>query len=354
MGARPFLSFVVPPEEDGRVLAHVLRRRWRMSRGFLRQLKRGPYVLVNGRPAALREAVAAGDRVELLVPSHLASHVVPEPVPLAVVFEDEHVLVLDKPAGVLVHPAHGEQRGTLANGVAYRLIARGQTPAAGPVTRLDRDTSGLVVFAKHPFAHHALAQAHARGELRRHYVAIAEGIVREDEGVIDAPIRRVPGELTRREVASDGQRAVTRFRVLDRTEGPAALQVTAQAAPGGAAAPGPGVSTLELPRGATLLELTLETGRTHQIRVHLAHLGHPLLGDPLYGRPLPGILERQALHAWRLEFPHPADGRRLALVSPLPPDLDHFRQRLNLRLPNCDSGPTFLYRCSGRWSCFVD
>ncbi|HEY8496877.1 MAG TPA: RluA family pseudouridine synthase [Limnochordales bacterium] len=344
IGARPFLSFVVAADDDGRVLANVLRRRWRMSRGFLRQLKRGPYVLVNGRPVALRETVTAGDRVELCVPSHLASNVLPEPVPLAVVFEDEHVLVLDKPAGVLVHPAHGEQSGTLANGVAYRLAARGQTPVAGPVTRLDRNTSGLVVFAKHPFAHHALAQAHARGELRRSYVAIAEGIVMENEGVIDAPIRRVRGELTRREVAPDGQRAVTRFRVLDRTGVPAACQATALPAPSGAATAVPGLPAHELPRGATLLGLALETGRTHQIRVHLAHLGHPLLGDPLYGRPLPGILERQALHAWRLEFPHPVDGRRLAFVSPLPQDLDHLCQRLNLRLFSSDSGPTFPYR----------
>lgn len=302
------------------MLSHVLRRRLGMSRGFSRQLKRGPYVLVNGRPAALRETVTAGDRVTLYVPPHLASNVRPEPVPLAVVFEDAHVLVLDKPAGMLVHPAHGEQSGTMANGVAYRLAARGQTPAAGPVTRLDRDTSGLVVFAKHPFAHHALAQAHARGQLRRTYLAVAQGVLAVNEGVVDAPIRRVPGELTRREVHAEGQRAVTRFRVLARTGA-------------GCGTPGQCNMRLALPDGATLLEVTLETGRTHQIRVHMAYAGHPLLGDPLYGEPLPGILDRQALHAWRLEFPHPVDGRLLSFVSPPHADFARLARSLGLLRP---------------------
>ncbi|HLT58694.1 MAG TPA: RluA family pseudouridine synthase [Limnochordales bacterium] len=307
---RPFLSFIVEEADDGRVLAHLLRRRWRLSRGLVRQLKRGPYVLRNGQPVPLRERVAAGDRIALYVPPHLASPVQPEPLPLAIVYEDDHVLVLDKPPGVLVHPAHGEQTGTLANGVAHHLAAQGVPPVVAPVTRLDRHTSGLVLFAKHPHAHHALAQALARGQLEREYLALVAGAVAEPSGVIDAPIRRVAGQLTLREVGPGGQRAVTRYRVL------------AQAAP---PAPDP-----RLPDKAALLAVTLETGRTHQIRVHLAYAGYPLLGDPLYGRLLPGLLERQALHAWQLRFPHPLNGGVLTFTSPLPPDLDRLRERLGL------------------------
>jgi len=338
---RPFLSFTVSGEDDGRVLAHLLRRRWRMSRGFLRQLKRGPFVCLNGRPVPLRQTVAAGDRVEVYVPVHVESPVAPEPLPLAIVYEDEHVLVLDKPAGVLVHPAHGERSGTLANGVAHHLLAQGVPPLVAPVTRLDRDTSGLVLFAKHPHAHHVLAQALAAGRLRRTYLAIAQGLVPGPSGVIDAPIRRVPGELTRREVASDGQRAVTRYSVLAYSPGPAAASSpdSGHAASRPAPAPPPdSPAHAALAGGATLLALTLETGRTHQIRVHLAHAGHPVLGDRLYGCPLPGLLERQALHAWRLHFPHPHDERVLALISPLPPDID--RLRALLALPDPDLGPT--------------
>ncbi|HEY8416677.1 MAG TPA: RluA family pseudouridine synthase [Limnochordales bacterium] len=333
---RPFLSFTVGGEDDGRVLAHLLRRRWRMSRGLLRQLKRGPFVLLNGQPVPLRQTVAAGDRVEVYVPAHLASPVAPEPLPLAIVYEDEHVLVLDKPAGVLVHPAHGEQSGTLANGVAHHLAAQGVPPLVAPVTRLDRDTSGLVLFAKHPHAHHVLAQALAAGRLQRTYLAIAQGIVPGPSGVIDAPIRRVPGELTRREVASDGQRAVTHYTVLAYSPGTASSSSSGPAS----ALPPSAPAHAALAAGATLLALSLETGRTHQIRVHLAHAGHPVLGDRLYGCPLPGLLERQALHAWRLRFPHPQEERVLAFASPLPPDIDRVRELFGLPMPDPDLGPT--------------
>ena len=321
---QPFLAFTVTSQDDGRVLAHLLRRRWGMSRGLLRRLKRGPYVHRNGQPVLLRDRVMAGDRIALYVPEPLVSPVTPEPLPLAIVFEDDHVLVLDKPAGMLVHPARGEQSGTLANGVAYHLAAQHLPPVTAPVTRLDRDTSGLVLFAKHPHAHYQLAGALARGRLQRRYLAIAQGLMEAPEGgvgVIDAPIRRVAGELTRREVARDGQRAVTRYRVL------------AYGRPSRAAHP-------LLAAGATLLSLTLETGRTHQIRVHLAHAGHPLLGDPLYGHPLPGLLERQALHARQLEFPHPVDGQMLAFTSPVPTDLENLLRHLSLPWPDPDPGPT--------------
>lgn len=296
---RPFLTFTVRPEDDGRTLAGLLRTRYGMSRGLIRRLKKPGCALADGEEIPMTGRVRAGQVISLYLPAEAQSRVRPEPQPLAIVYEDRDLLVVEKPAGVLVHPSGVDRGGTLVNGVAHYLISRGEPSAAGPVTRLDRDTSGLVLFAKHPHAHHRLCVALAAGKVQRRYLALAEGDVQPDEGVIEAPIRRAPGALTRRAVLPGGQPARTYYRVLGRYN----------AAPVGLAG------------RFSLLELTLQTGRTHQIRVHLAHIGHPLLGDAMYGRALPGRLERQALHAHSLAFPHPRDGRPLTLASDLPDDL---------------------------------
>jgi len=295
--------FVVQPDEDGIPLAQLLRGRFGMSRGMIRRLKREPSVFSNGEAIPLRHRVRAGETITLLLPAAPESGVLAEPGPLDIVFEDRHLLVVDKPAGVLVHPAGYEQTGTLANAVAHRLASQGYPGGAGAVTRLDRDTSGLVLFAKHPHAHHRMSRALAEGAVSRRYIAVAHGEMRRDEGTVDAPIRRESPTSSLRLVGPGGQRAVTHFRVLARAH-PSPL----------------------FPRGASLVELALETGRTHQIRVHLAHLGHPLVGDRLYGggpESVPGAppLPRHALHAYRLEFPHPISGERLCFSSAPPADM---------------------------------
>ncbi len=283
-----------------------------MSQALVRRLKERDSVWVNGLPAPITRGVRAGDRVDLFVPPQLASIVEPQPVPLDIIFEDRHVLVVVKPAGQLVHPAGVELSGTLANGVAHHLITRGEPSAAGAVTRLDRLTTGLVLFAKHPHAHHRLTESIRRGEIHRKYVGICQGSPKADRFTVDLPIARSPGSLSRREVnPSTGQRALTHARVLERF-------VPRSGAP-------------RLPDGAALLEFELETGRTHQIRVHMAHIEHPLLGDPLYGAPLEGWIERQALHARSLEFPHPIDGDRHAYEIDLPEDMSRILRALSVK-----------------------
>lgn len=308
---RSALRFVVPDEADGLPLDRVLRSELRISRKLWRRLRRAGVVTLNGRAIPLDHPLPAGGEVELLLPEGAEGGVTPEPIPLRILFEDEHLLVLDKPAGLLVHPSGPVRHGTLINGVAYYLQAKGEWHRAGPVTRLDRLTSGLVLFAKHPHAHHRCARALAQGTLRRDYLAVVVGWPVDDAGRIDAPIARAPGELTRRVIAppGEGQAAVTEYRVLARFSAPPPLGT------------------------ASLLALTLRTGRTHQIRLHMAHLGHPVAGDPLYGESLPGLCERQALHAWRLTLPHPITGRLHTWVSPLPDDL---RRLLPPALHDCD------------------
>jgi len=313
--ANPFLTFAVSELDAGSRLSGLLRRRFGMSKSLVRSLKEGDSVRVNGAPAPVTGRVAAGDRIELFVPPQLESVVTPEPVPLDIVYEDSHILVLDKPPGQLVHPAGVELSGTLANGVAHHLVKKGEPCAAGPVTRLDRLTSGLVLFAKHPHAHHRLVHAIARGEVRRTYAGVCTGVPPFDERLIDLPIARAPGSLSRRQVdEANGQEARTHVRVVKRF--------------------GPNPA---LPQGAALLRLDLETGRTHQIRVHLAHIGYPLVGDPLYGAPAPGLIERQALHARTLCLVHPIDGRELEFSVPPPGDM----QRLISALegPREDASP---------------
>ncbi|GGE09622.1 pseudouridine synthase [Marinithermofilum abyssi] len=283
----------VRPDEDGKMVQQVLRNRFRFSRRMFRRLKQQRAVEVNGGTVFLTSRVKAGDVIRVRMPEEEKESVSPEPVPIQVVYEDEDVILLDKPPGLVVHPTKGVYSGTLANGLVHYWKERGEDRAVRPVTRLDKDTSGLILFAKHPYAHAFLAEQMERKRYRRDYLALVHGRMKGEGGIIDAPIGRDEQHPTRREVRSDGAHAVTHYRVLQRWQ------------------------------NATLLRLSLETGRTHQIRVHLAYLGYPIIGDALYGGERSDFpIERQALHAAYLKLFHPRERREVEWSSPLPADME--------------------------------
>ncbi|WP_420849326.1 RluA family pseudouridine synthase [Ramlibacter henchirensis] len=293
-------QLVVDEERHGRRLDQALAELVpEFSRNYLQQLVNGGAVALNGRRAARpAHRVKAGDAIAIeLRPTPQSLAFRPEPMPLSVVHEDEHLLVIDKPPGLVVHPAPGNWTGTLLNGLLARDERAGLLPRAGIVHRLDKDTSGLMVVARTRAAMDALVRAIAARAVARQYIAIAH---RRWSGpptrVVDAPIGRDPRNRLRMAVvgaADPGKAAMTTFELLD----------TAQE--------------------ACLVRASLHTGRTHQIRVHMAHLGHPLVGDALYGGSVDGGLGRQALHAFRLAFAHPFTGEALDFASALPADLVH-------------------------------
>ena len=264
------------------------------SRSYLQQLIEAGAVSLNGAVAARSsQKVKAGDRGEIeLRPTPQSQAFRPEPMALEVVFEDEHLLVIDKPAGLVVHPAPGNWSGTLLNGLLARDAQAALLPRAGIVHRLDKDTSGLMVVARNRAAMDALVQRIAAREVARQYVALAHrawGGARVRR--VEAPIGRDPRNRLRMAVVEGGKPASTTFELL---------QDAAQ---------------------GCWVRATLQTGRTHQIRVHMAHIGHPLVADELYGGPAAASMTRQALHAYRLAFAHPASGKMLEFSAPLPPDL---------------------------------
>ncbi len=258
-----------------------------------RLLERGA-ITSAGRPVRKNDRPAPGDVLEVVLPDPEPIDVRPQDIPLDVVYEDGDVIVVNKPVGLVVHPAPGHPDGTLVNALLYHcgssLSGIGGALRPGIVHRIDRDTSGLIIAAKNYFAHQALAAQLQDHSLARTYEAVAVGSLREDSGTVDAPIGRHP--VDRKKMAIDrknGREAVTHWTVLARYP------------------------------GCTHVECRLETGRTHQIRVHLATIGHPLLGDTVYGakKPVPG-LAGQCLHARRLRFVHPATGEPVELECPLP------------------------------------
>ena len=240
-------------------------------------------------------------------PREADSAFAPDPVPLAIVHEDAHLIVIDKPAGLVVHPAAGNWRGTLLNGLLHHRPALAALPRAGIVHRLDKDTSGLLVVARTEAAMAALGQQLADRSMTRRYLALADGELGQ-AGTVDAPIGRDESVRTRMAVVAGpaGRPSRTHFRRL---------------ALGRLGA-----------RAVSLVECRLETGRTHQIRVHLKHVGHPLVGDALYGGPAPSGFARQALHAWRLALDHPAGTGRAEWRSPLPEDLRELCGRAGIDL----------------------
>lgn len=291
----PFLTFRVLPAEDGTSYRHILRTRFGVSQTLLRRLRLYGDIVADGTPVRQIDVARAGQVVKLVLPPAEPSFPA-EPLPLHIVFEDDHMLVLEKPPGVLVHPTGPEQTGTLANGVYHYIQQQGGPMLCGPVTRLDRGTTGLVLFAKHPHAHYRFTRDLGANRVIRRYSAIVHGRVARDEGVINAPIQRMPQAPSLRMIGEDGQDAKTTYTVRSRLQ--SAYDNTF----------------------LTLLRLTLHTGRTHQIRVHCAHIGHPIVGDTTYGAPS-SLLPRQALHASKLSVLHPISRKCYTWRSALPDDM---------------------------------
>lgn len=283
-----------------------LERELGLSTTFVRRLKACGGLQVAGRACRTVDLAQAGEEVVLSLPLALPPHLTPEPMELTIVHEDRDVIVVDKPAGLVVHPTKGTYAGTLANGLAHRWSQRQERCGLHPVHRLDRDTSGLLVLAKHPLAHQRLdAQLQAR-TLRRRYVALAWGHPEPSAGTVALPIGLPDASSAVRAVLPGGQPAVTHFAVQAR-------------------------GVLGSGEPFCQLELWLETGRTHQIRVHMAAIGHALLGDPLYGDRRPGPLGRQALHAAELGFHHPRTGAWWVFQAAMPPDLAAVATELEAR-----------------------
>jgi 23S rRNA pseudouridine1911/1915/1917 synthase len=261
------------------------------SRSRLARLIEEGHVRVDGEPAAVRRKVRSGESVEVeLAPRPVDNAFRPEAIELRVVHEDEALLVIDKPAGLVVHPGSGNWEGTMLNALLHHVARSRELPRAGIVHRLDKETSGLLVVAKTEAAQAALVRQLQARTVKRTYLALARGRVERD-GTVEAPIGRHPVQRTKMAVVASGKPAITHYRVRERFA------------------------------AHTLLECDLETGRTHQIRVHLASIGHPLEGDPVYAGRGPKAFGRQALHAWKLAFVHPSTSAPMAFESPLPPDM---------------------------------
>jgi 23S rRNA pseudouridine1911/1915/1917 synthase len=289
--------------ESGWSVEKVLSRSLDFPAREIERLAKQRAIRVNRGTASLSDRVEVGDLVTIRPDSVDGSGIEPADIPLVIVHEDADLLVIDKPPYLVVHPARPDQRHTLVNAIAHHYLETGVDARVHPVHRLDQNTSGLVLVAKSPDAHTRLGDQLQRRELRREYLAFAWGVIEAEAGAVDLPIGPHPTQSVLRAVRTDGDPAVTRFSVVERFP------------------------------AATLMRLDLETGRTHQIRVHMAHLGHPLLGDRQYGRRGLKLVRRQALHAFRLSFRHPRANQPLVFEAPLPVDLE------SLRLTLREAGP---------------
>ena len=285
------LKVDAPGQRADQFLAAALPQ---LTRSAAQKLLEEGAVTLNGHPVKKNYKTALGDELVVSLPDPAPVDILPQNIPLDVVYEDDDVIAVNKPVGLVVHPAAGHPDGTLVNALLYHcgesLSGINGALRPGIVHRIDRDTSGLIIAAKNDFAHLALAQQLQDHSLYREYEAVCVGNLKEEEGTVNAPIARHPTDRKKMAVNFlQGREAVTHWTVLERFP------------------------------GYTHIQCRLETGRTHQIRVHMAHIGHPLLGDLVYGskKPYPG-LAGQCLHARRLSFVHPRTGERMTLECPLP------------------------------------
>ncbi len=305
---RPLVA-VVKEEEHGRTVRAVLERQLGVSRKLLSQVKLTEHGLtVNEARAYTTARVEQGDVIRVRMEREESEDILPQPIPIEIVYEDEDLLIVNKPAGMIVHPTHGHYTGTMANGVVHHWRERGERVRFRPVHRLDEDTSGIVAVAKTSYVHQQLSeQMQANGFLKR-YLAFVYGSPKLDSGIVNEPIDRDPEQPHVRIVTPEGYPSVTHYEVQTRYRGP------------------------DDAVAAAAVSLKLETGRTHQIRVHMKHIGCPLIGDKMYGLPHGSVeaweaaAQRQALHAQILGFTHPIRKEWMEWTAPLPPELQRLEQ----------------------------
>lgn len=277
-------------EDSGQKYLSILLHKFHFSVKLLQRLKQGERVWVNGKFTYLTSRGREGDTLSIQLFSNEEANIQGEDLPLDVLYEDEYLLAVNKPVGQVVHPNSRYPTNTLGNAVIGHWERKGENRLYRPIHRIDRNTSGVVVIAKNQFAHQQLAWQLERGHIHKRYLGFVEGVVLENEGTINYPIGFAPNSFIKRQIHPDGMSARTLFRVLHRYP------------------------------SATFLEFILETGRTHQIRVHCQGFGHPLLGDDLYGGTRT-LLSRHALHSSMYAFLHPATGLPIVIRSPFPEDL---------------------------------
>lgn len=304
LNPKQIISYQIKAEETGLSITQVLRERLRISRGLFRKL-RGDYRLrFNGKFVPYNTLVQPGDLLEFNFNFQESTDFEPEPLDLQIIYEDQNLLILNKPAGILVHPTSTERTDTLANGVLYHLRLQGNYNLFRPIHRLDRNTSGLLLVGKNQYAQNYMTDQFDRLDIHREYLAFVHGQVQADQGTIIAPIGRAEGSIIERKVDFEaGQKAITHYRVIQRYA------------------------------SATQVAIRLETGRTHQIRVHMNYLGHPLLGDTLYnGRD--GLISRHALHSWKIRCRVPLSHELKEFVARLPRDLHNLEEKLTSIVPS--------------------
>jgi 23S rRNA pseudouridine1911/1915/1917 synthase len=305
------ISVIVDPGEEGITVRRLLERRLGVSRKLLSRLKMTEEGLtLNGERVYTSHKVQAGDIVALRMEAERSDDILPQAMELSIVYEDAYLLIVNKPAGIVVHPTHGHYTDTLANGVVYHWQEKGEHVRFRPVHRLDQDTSGVVAIAKNGYIHQQLSEQLQRGEVDKAYVAYVYGVPEPRQGTVNEPIDRNPESPHVRVVTPTGYPSVTHYETLAVYRGESAAKV----------------------------RLKLETGRTHQIRVHMQHIGCPLAGDRMYGLSpelmadwMTGAEEaagRQALHAAELALTHPMTGERMRFEAGLPSDLERLEAYL--------------------------
>jgi len=285
--------YIVTKEDEGASIKRLLRHHFDFSSRLFAKLKAQKLVFLNDEPLEGWMNPVEGDVITAKMPEE-TSHFEEEDIPIYPVYEDQDLLIINKQAGYIVHPTKGHPVHTLANGVMKYMREQGESYKIRFVNRLDMDTTGLLIIAKNSHAQDDLTKQMKSGSLDKYYIAVVNGIVDQDEFTVNLPIGKVDPEKVARGVMPEGEGrpSITHVKVKERYA-----------------------------KGYTLVELKLETGRTHQIRVHMSHLGHPVVGDYLYGGNNPWLIDRQALHAYKLEFKHPGTGKPMSVTAPLPDDI---------------------------------
>lgn len=295
------LIFIVKEINHNIDIKDYLKEVENLSGRFVRKAMRDGRIFVNGEKVIKKHKLAKNDLIEIYMQEDEQQNIEPEDMNIEIVYEDSDIIVINKKPGLVVHPTKNHPTGTLSNGILYHFKKNGEKSIVRLVNRLDRDTSGLIIVAKNQFSHMRLAADMGKDSFKKIYIAVVHGKIEKKQGIINLPIyKEEESESIKRIVDDRGQESITKYKVLE-----------------------------ELSK-SSIVKLELETGRTHQIRVHMFYLGHPLYGDSLYGNgeEEKEYIERQALHAYKLEFPHPRTGKILKLKCSLPKDIENLIEKL--------------------------